>query len=64
VPRQAVMELGAPIFPDLRHESCSTEATPSVRSRGRVDGRAKNYETVYRYCFQLAALFLRRHVRY
>jgi hypothetical protein len=27
-------------------------------------GVPKNYETVYRYCFQLAALFLRRHVRH
>jgi hypothetical protein len=27
-------------------------------------GAPKKYETVYRYCFQLAALFLRRHVRH
>src|SRR6266403_1724619 len=33
-------------------------------SWGRADGRPKNYETSYRYCFQLVALFLRRHVRY
>ena len=56
------MKLRFRIFPDVRHDSCSTEATHPFALVERVTGGAKNYETFYRYCFQLAALFLRRHV--